>query len=66
MLETGIKAPDFSLPDENGVIHTAKIEGINESGELLVMEEFAQKRLCSGDITIESIESMKNTECMME
>ena len=51
---------------ENGVIHTAKIEGINEYGELLVMEEFAQKRLCSGDITIESIESIKHTECMME
>ena len=51
---------------ENGVIHTAKIEGINEYGELLVTEEFAQKRLCSGDITIESIASMKDTECMME
>ena len=24
MLETGTKAPDFSLPDQNGVIHTLK------------------------------------------
>ena len=24
MLETGTKAPDFSLPDQNGVVHTLK------------------------------------------
>lgn len=40
---------------ENGQEHTAKIEGINELGELLVIERDEQKCLCSGEITITSI-----------
>ena len=35
--------------------HTAKIEGVNDLGELLVIENNEQKHLCSGEITITSI-----------
>lgn len=40
---------------ENGQKHTAKIEGVNDLGELLVIENNEQKHLCSGEITITSI-----------
>ena len=40
---------------ENGQKHTAKIEGVNDLGELPVIEHNEQKHLCSGEITITSI-----------
>lgn len=40
---------------EKGQERTAKIEGINDLGALLVIEGDEQKCLCSGEITITSI-----------
>lgn len=42
---------------ENGQMHTGKIEGVSDLGELLVIEGNARKRLCSGEITITSFEA---------
>lgn len=42
---------------ENGQMHTAKIEGISDLGELLVIENNVRKRLYSGEITITSFEA---------
>lgn len=42
---------------ENGEKHTAKIEGISDLGELLIVEGNIQKRLYSGEITITSIDA---------
>ena len=43
---------------ENGQEHMAMIEGISDLGELLVIEENTHKRLCSGEITIISVEAV--------
>ncbi len=42
---------------KNGQKHTAKMEGINDLGEILVIDENEQKHLCSSERTITSIEA---------
>ena len=44
MLEIGMKAPDFSLPDQNGTVHTleeySRITGIASSTIRMRLDEY--------------------------